>query len=271
LLIAGKNGMNVDTMILAQVDISKKRVTMVSIPRDLFYKGRKINSVYALYGMKGLGQQLKEITGVHIDKYLLIDMYAFIEVIDAMGGIDVTLENPIVDPTYKIFEYGTWQTLHYPKGTHHLSGTEALRIARSRHFSSDFARAENQHMILQAIKNKTGKLGAGDAVKIIKMINVVLTKTETDVSTKEALSYYLRFKEYTIRSGYVLSTGNILQSELTGTNEEEHAETKCKKTLPGTDKIIEVLCSEIQRAYILLPRKDWHAVKNYVQWIFNKD
>ena len=66
---------------------------------------------------------MTEVTGLKIDYYLSVDMYAFIDVVNALGGIDVTLDSEVRDPTYKIVrENGSEGTLYYPPGTYHLNG-----------------------------------------------------------------------------------------------------------------------------------------------------
>ena len=81
--------MNIDTMIFAHIDEKKRQIRMVSIPRDLFYNGRKINAFAFSYGLPELKNVISKITGYKLDKYILIDMYAFIDVVDLVGGIDV--------------------------------------------------------------------------------------------------------------------------------------------------------------------------------------
>lgn len=216
MLVAGKNGGLVDTMIFANVDTAKRKITMVSIPRDLYYNNRKINSVYHYYGMEELKRALSFVTGYKIDKYILIDMYAFIEVIDMIGGIDVHLDQAVIDPTYKTFDAGKWSTLYYAPGDYHLSGKQALRLARTRHTSSDFARAERQQMIIESLQAKARNFGFGDAAALTKMAESVLAKTETDISLADAISYYFRYQSFAVSRGHVLSSGNVLESKYTG-------------------------------------------------------
>ena len=113
-----------------------------------------------------MAKDISEITGLNIEKYAVIDMYAFIVAVDKLGGIDITLEEDLIDPTMPVKDDGRWSTLYYAKGTHHLNGLEALRIARARHYSSDFGRSEKQQQILSALKEKAGALKIGNMGKI---------------------------------------------------------------------------------------------------------
>ncbi|MBP7819404.1 LCP family protein [Candidatus Gracilibacteria bacterium] len=257
MLLAGKHGSLTDTMILAALDHDKQTVKMISIPRDLSWQGQKINSYYARNGankkaMQVLVRELEQISGLEIEHFVLVDMYAFIEVIDILGGVDITLAEAVVDPTYKTFDNGRWGTLNYQPGTYHLSGVEALRLARTRHTSSDFARAERQQLILSALKNKAQNLGLKDIPKVIGLAKAVLKRVDTDLGLNDSLNFYQEYRHYKIENRGVLSTANILKS--TYSNQAEF--DRCQAT-SGTN------CS--RGGYILVPRNDdWSEVSSYI-------
>lgn len=211
-LLMGKHGSNVDTIMFAYVDVDSRKVTLISIPRDLYVNDRKINSVYADYGVYEQVRWVEEAIGYEIDKFVLIDMYVFRDVIDLMGGIDVTLSEDLIDPTYKTCDDGVCSTLYYEAGDHHLDGTEALRIARSRHTTSDYSRAARQQLILQGVQEKANNLSLGDADTVLSLISTVVNSTETNISLDEAVRYYFTYQNFYIASGYVLSTGNVLET-----------------------------------------------------------
>lgn len=265
ILVAGKHGSLVDTMMV--VRLADGKISVVSVPRDLYWNGRKINSVYALYGMQELVRVLSQISGYQIDHYALIDMYAFIEVVDLIGCLDVTLEETLVDPTYKTLDNGVWGTLYYPAGTHHLCGKQALRVARSRHTSSDFSRAERQHIVLEALKNKAGEIGLKDAGKLKELAQTTLKYTETDLNPAQALAYYFRFKDFKMNRGHVLSSGNVLESTYSGDLNGSSA-----RTCTTNEETGEETCTGGNRgAYILLPRNgNWNNIKWFFQQAFEK-
>lgn len=212
--------------------------------------------------MDELKRTLSFITGYQIDQYILVDMYAFIEVVDMIGGVDVHLDQPVIDPTYKTFDGGKWGTLYYRAGDHHLSGKQALRLARSRHTSSDFARSERQHLILQAVKDKAKTLGLADAGSLKTLGESILAKTETDISIADAISYFFRYQNYEINGGHVMSSGNVLASKYTGEVDGKPAET-CTTNEEG-----EETCKQKDKgAYILVPRNgSW----NTTRWFFHQ-
>lgn len=261
-LIAGKNGSLMDTMIFANINSDTRKITLVSLPRDLYYNNRKINSYYALFGMEEMKRVFSNITGYKIDKFILIDMYAFIEVIDLIGGVDVHLDEAVIDPTYKVNDDGVWSTLYYRAGDHHLSGKQALRLARTRHTSSDFARAERQQMIIKALQTKARSFGFGDAATLNSMAQAVLSKTETDFNIADAISAYFRYQGFEVEGGNVLSSGNVLESKFTGDLKVAECKTKTSEKEDGQEN-----CQQEKGQYILLPKNgNWNTVK----WYFHK-
>lgn len=263
-LVAGRNGMMLDTMIFVHIDEIKKEMRMVSIPRDLFYNGRKINAFAYSYGNNELKRVLSEITGYHLDKYVIVEMYAFIDVIDFLGGIDVHLDKALVDPTYKVIDNGVESTLNYPPGDYHLGGKEALRIARSRHSTSDFDRAKRQQLILQSLQNKAKDLKLNDLETIYKIIKTVMAKTETDIGFDDAVNYFFKYQNYSIVSNNVMSTANVLYSP------PYSDKATCDRLVQESKNagIEGPACEGESHSYTLLPKDDnWDAIK----WFFQQN
>ena len=261
----GKNGANVDTMIFANIDSVTREVTLISIPRDLYVNNRKINSVYANYGIYEQVRWVEEIVGYKIHRFVLIDMYAFRDVIDLMGGVDVTLNDDLIDPHYKTCDDNgeNCSTLYYEAGIHHLNGTEALRIARSRYTTSDYSRAARQQLILGGIQDKARDLGFGDADTLLSLITTTLNSTETNITIDEAVRYYFRYQGFSLNAGYVLSTANVLSTVKVPVNYLTSLviESCLDDNLPYT-------CEETYALYTLQPKDDnWNAIKWWISAI----
>jgi LCP family protein required for cell wall assembly len=221
---------------------------MISIPRDIYYRGRKLNASYGLYGIQELKKEIYSLTGIPIDRYITIDMYAFIEAVDIFGGIDIVLEESLTDPTYIIRDNGKWHTLHYPAGYHHLDGLGALRIARSRHTSSDFERSERQQKILFSVIEKFKSSSGLEAANLLK---VLLKYCHTDFSLAELMNYYIRFNDYAVGKQAVLNTDNVLYHTYSN--------------MYYLDEKTEFDDDFDKGSWILLPRGDWDIVQNYIQ------
>lgn len=157
-----------DAIRLVQIDFTQPRVNVVALPRALLVEevGPNLdvaapillNQAY-LFGTSGMGhfsgsgygagalaETIQANFGVSVDHYVVIDFTAFMNIIDAMGGIVVDLPR-----TVYINESGDQ---FFPAGINHLDGEEALQLARARALSSDNIRIDNQTVILEAIFNR---------------------------------------------------------------------------------------------------------------------
>jgi polyisoprenyl-teichoic acid--peptidoglycan teichoic acid transferase len=168
-----------DTMIVLSINRTTGTVAMLSLPRDLFvytpaWKMARINLTYAR-GQSGgwsdgtfelLRQMLLYNFGVNVHYYAMIDLSGFKEIIDTIGGVDVTVDCAIEDlplvgaevPSMarRVNEEGYFAL---DVGYYHLTGAEALWYARSRYNSTDFDRGRRQQQILRAIWRKTRNTG----------------------------------------------------------------------------------------------------------------
>lgn len=139
-----------DTIILIHIPKSGG-TTMVSIPRDSYlpipdYGEDKVNAAFAVGGPSLLVQTLEEATGVRIDHYAQIGFSGFSGIVDAIGGIEVCLDEPISDPLAGI---------DLPAGCQKLTGPEALGFVRTRATATaDLARMQNQRKFMAALMAK---------------------------------------------------------------------------------------------------------------------
>lgn len=249
-LILGKHGSLTDTIMIANFNNQTQQVKLISLPRDLYLDNKKINSVYAYRGLETLVQEIEDLSGLKIDKYALVDMYTFIDIVDTLGGINVELDKPLIDPSYVTFDNDQWGTLKLEAGTHQVNGRQALRIARSRHSTSDFDRAHRQHLILKGLQDRITSLGAKDAQTVTEVALLGIDSTETNITFKEALKYYSKYKDYQLADSVVLSTANILESTYTGAlNNNPNSTTEAQN----------------KGAYILLPKNnDWSLLRTFI-------
>ncbi len=160
-----------DTMMVVSLDPVGHTVSMVSLPRDLVgvplgdgnVYGPKLNSLLSYAqrnpdefpkgGMATLEGAVGALLGIKIQYYARIDFAGFIDMVDAVGGVDITVKKDLDDPTYDGFGLDH-RGFSITKGDHHLTGAEALAYARIRKplGESDFTRADRQQRILVALK-----------------------------------------------------------------------------------------------------------------------
>jgi len=150
-----------DVLILATVYPAGPRVALLSIPRDLYleipgYGQNRINTAHFWGENEAEGQgpvlameTVRQNFGVPVQHYVRLDFNGFRAIVDAIGGVDVNVEEPVVDYAYPTDDYGVI-TIEIPAGEQRMDGETALRYARSRHGSSDFERAQRQQQIMQA-------------------------------------------------------------------------------------------------------------------------
>jgi LCP family protein required for cell wall assembly len=162
-----------DAIRLIRIDTVTPRVTVLEFPRDLWVEipdiadnlngqdHEKLNQAY-LYGNPGFGysddpaqgpgllaRTLALNFGAHIDHYAAVNMRTFVKIVDAIGGIDVTLPEAVDGRTAE----DTSSRLLFSKGENHLNGEQALTLARIR-IKGTFARADNQNLVLCALRKK---------------------------------------------------------------------------------------------------------------------
>lgn len=198
-----------DTMIFASISLINHSITLVSIPRDIWIPEirAKINSAYYwgnLQPERGGGltfakQMVSNVTGLPVDYALVIDFSGFQDIIDTIGGVDVTIDNPFTDTKYPVTGRENdlcggditfacrYKTISFTKGITHMNGTTALEFARSREGdngeNTDFARNVRQQKIISEVSKKVLSFGTIiNPVKDYKILLAVKASVETDLT-----------------------------------------------------------------------------------------
>jgi len=160
-----------DTLMLVTVDPVNLTGAVLSLPRDLWVEIPglgldRINQAHYLgevYEYPGGGPALAVETvettlGIPINYYVAVNFDAFVEVIDLIGGIVVSVPEAIDDPTYPDRCYG-YDPFSIEAGTHQLDGAAALKYARTRAtFGGDVDRAGRQQSVVLAVREQVVRL-----------------------------------------------------------------------------------------------------------------
>lgn len=236
ILIVGSNSGLTDTIMVASVNPSTQKITLISVPRDLYVNGRKINAIYTHHGVERLEQALEDILGLKISEYIAVDLKSFPKIIDAIGGVDIYVEKDLADYQYPTANKG-YQTFSIAAGQHHMDGDAAEKYSRSRKSTSDFDRAKRQQQVIEALYRKAKELKiADDKTKAIEMYNTLKEYVHTDLDVFSTLAYAKMFKNYEIERNNVLTSSNYLYSMI-----------------------------NVSGAYILLPNSgNYDQIKSYV-------
>lgn len=188
---AGETTYRTDSIILARVDPLAAKLTLISIQRDTKvelegYGTQKINAAYALGGAPMLIEAVSELADVPISMYSEIDFDSFVQVVDALGGIEVNVPIDINDEDAHVSLSAGEQT---------INGEEALGLCRARHAydsygSGDYYRTANQRMVLGAILKKGL---SGNPFHLVSLIGAVSNSVNSTVTGFDILFLGLRF------------------------------------------------------------------------------
>lgn len=305
ILLLGMRGENVagggllaDTIMVVSIKPTENKASIVSIPRDLYVEmpgtenREKINAVYAHGmergkegGIEDMERVVGEITGLTIHYGISINFQGFIDLVNAVGGIEVTLNKPFTEleqfsqehvcdgdkggvftnPTgtyeYKKNEKGKIVAQYplctnsspecggdfsLPAGVNNLDGEKALCYARARYQSNDFERAKRQQLVIQSIKDKAVSVGTlSDFSKVNAILNALGDNVRTDLQVWEMK------KMFSIYQG--MQNPQIVQRVL---EDSEEGLLYAPENTNGA-------------GYILLPRGDnYDRIKNMFENVF---
>jgi LCP family protein required for cell wall assembly len=192
-----------DAMRVARVDFVNAKVTVLSVPRDLWVEIPDIEQHYGIthgklnqayfYGSPGMGyydgpgegpgllaRTLDLNFGLRVDHYGAVNMGAFVKIVDAVGGIDIYLPN---DVDGRPIDEQTEDMGYFYAGQQHFTGDEALRFSRIRKKYNDFTRMDNQNLVLCSLKDKL--LSPSILPKIPQIIGAFQDAVQTDLSLEQ--------------------------------------------------------------------------------------
>ena len=173
---------NTDTLIVVSIDPLTKQVAMFSLPRDTVdvpvpsgpaqqafgaTYTKKINAWFTSVrnradlfpgtdrtrGYNGLKAIIGNLYGLDVRYFVEVNFEGFKSVVDAVGGVTINVQIPVVDDRYP-GDSGGLERIYIPSGIQHMDGAQALRYARSRHTSTDFDRGQRQQRVLLSLREQ---------------------------------------------------------------------------------------------------------------------
>ncbi len=196
-------GQRADTLILAHIDPGTNKIIMVQFPRDLYVplstgESNKINA--ALLGGKGeMVKTITDLTGLEINNYAQVNIAGFRDIVDAIGGVDLCITEPIPFDSQTGIEVTQEEIDESP--LIHFDGERALRFVRARKVfaGGDFDRIRNQQRFLSAAINKVTSIGTiFSPTKITRLMSAAGKNLRVDKNTTvgELVSIGKRFRNF---------------------------------------------------------------------------
>ncbi|KKS83026.1 MAG: cell envelope-related transcriptional attenuator [Candidatus Wolfebacteria bacterium GW2011_GWC1_43_10] len=139
-----------DALVLVHFDPDRNKTFLISLPRDLWISDKdeqfKINEAIYKKKIPSVLSEVKDITGLSADGYLIVDLKIVKEAVDFLGGVDIVLEETAVD----------WVSHFEMKaGPQHLNGEDAVWLIRNRYNrEGDFFREKNQQAVIKSAFDK---------------------------------------------------------------------------------------------------------------------
>ncbi|MBS4456647.1 LCP family protein [Tuanshanicoccus lijuaniae] len=196
-----------DVLMVMTINPKTGRATITSIPRDTYVEivGRgfmdKINHAYAFGGAEMSMATVNKFFEMNLNHYIVVNMAGIKQIVDAVGGIDVT------PPTS--FEISGYTFIAGEKT--HINGEQALAYARERYTSGgDYARQERQREIIQAVIAKAGK--AGSIFNLKEILSAMNQNVKTDLNMVSILKLFTDYhdKIKTVESYQLTGTGTMI-------------------------------------------------------------
>lgn len=176
---------NADTIMVGAYDVKNNKISVLSVPRDtLVDVSRTVKKINSSYGMGGIDQVLDElqpILGFRPDHYIKVDIRAFVEVVDILGGVSFYVPEDMYHEDIGFI-------IDLKKGTQWLDGQKALQLVRYRGYqNADLGRIQTQQRFLQQISKQV--LSWSTVTKVNEFAQVLSKYFDTDLSVTE-LAYF---------------------------------------------------------------------------------
>ena len=194
-----------DAMILVSINQKTETIYLTSFLRDCYvnipgYGNTRLNHAFAYGGPDLLEKTLEQNFKVHVDRYVAVDFFSFMDVIDTLGGvyINVTEDEQKVTNNYiwsmnKLMGEEWSNDYLWSSGWQKLNGKQALCYARNRYTGNDYERTARQRTIINQIIS--GAMQASPAT-LVDLAQVILPQVTTDMSKSEILAYAANVAAY---------------------------------------------------------------------------
>lgn len=177
-----------DTMMICSVNLGRGEVKLTSLARDMWvdiageeYGENKLNAAHRYGGPQLLMDTLNETFGLELKEYVSINFFGLIDVVDALGGVDIEISKSEAGVINKDVynDFPNAQVTRVQGGVAHLSGVQALTLARTRRLDNDFGRTSRQRRLLSALLAEVKESSPGEFYSFAK---TCFEHTSTNIS-----------------------------------------------------------------------------------------
>lgn len=237
---------NSDVMMLITVNHDKKTIYMTSFLRDLYANipevgVRKLNASCAYGGAPLCVETIKQNYGVEIDNYAMVDFNAMIDIVDALGGVDVEIteeeaevSNGYIRSMAEANGESYEEHLFTSTGLVHMDGYQAVGFARNRYTGNtyDFGRTERQRKVLFAIFEKAKSGGLGSLTKAADSVLPYVTHDIDEVTLLKLISQVPSWLDYDVEQLHIPYDGEYYsQNEILIPTDLEATIQKLRETI----------------------------------------
>ncbi|WP_100333200.1 LCP family protein [Bacillus alkalisoli] len=183
-----------DAIMVATFNRKDKSVKMLSIPRDSYVmqpdRGTydKINHAHAFHGIDGVVNTVEDLLDIPVDYYVRMNFTAFIEVVEALGGIEVDVPISFTE----MDSHDRKNAISLEKGVQVINGEEALALARTRKLDNDIERGKRQQLIVQGIIKEAA------SVSSITSYGNVIDALGNNITTNMRFSQLVALHDYAL-------------------------------------------------------------------------
>jgi LCP family protein required for cell wall assembly len=194
-----------DAMVIVSINSKSKKIVLTSLLRDIYlsipsHKNNRLNAAYAYGGADLLVDTIEENFQIEIDKYISMDFYTFIDVVDSIDGVTLEVKEeyiPIINFYIKEINQHNKENesddLLTQSGNYVLNGKQTLGYIRNRYVGTDFERTARQRLVLQTIFNKIKDL---NYLKILELSDNILPRVTTNLNENKIISLILSVPAY---------------------------------------------------------------------------
>lgn len=220
-----------DTVMLARFDPARNEFSVLSIPRDTSAlipgNGRqKINGANAIGGERLAMRTVENLTGIHCDHFVVLNVHGLVELVDALGGITINIPKRM-----RYHDKAAKLNINLDAGSFTLNGTDAMGFVRFRHDAlGDIGRVQRQQLFMQAVLDKA--LSPASWVKVPELLQIAQRHVKTDMDIAQLMKLLTFIRQVPKNNQHMV----MLPGNFSGTgdwNPDEYAMKRVFATMLG--------------------------------------